>query len=82
MEQAHGKPLETEAIKKILSGTAYQLKDVPQFQQGNGGLDPVKAVEAAQNSKLGNDFNQFLDSLGAYLKLKEKPSSAQNPEQN
>jgi HEAT repeat protein len=82
MEQAHGKPLETEAIKKILSGTAYQLKDVPQFQQGNGGLDPVKAVEAAQNSKLGNDFNQFLDSLGAYLKLKDKPSSAKNPEQN
>lgn len=73
MQQAHGKPMETEMIKQILAKTAYKLSDTPQFQQGNGGLDAVKAVEASKNSKLASDFNQFLDSLSSYLKLKEIP---------
>lgn len=73
VNQAAGKPLETEAVKQLLAKTAYQLEDTPKFQQGPGGLDAVKAVEAAKNMRVSDDFNKFMESLGSYLKMKEQP---------
>jgi subtilisin family serine protease len=65
MNQAAGKPLETEKLKEILKNNTYKLEDTPQFQQGAGGVDPAKAVDAARKERVSASFGEFLNSIGS-----------------
>jgi hypothetical protein len=78
MNQAAGKPLETEKLKEILKNNTYKLEDTPQFQQGAGGVDPTKAVEAAKKERVSASFGEFLNSVGSLFgpDVKKDPVAA------